>query len=102
MRGKRTDRTHAPIRDRLRALGATVYDCSRIGGGFPDLLLAHAGRSYWIEVKDGAKKPSARKLTAAQEDFHRKWQGEPIWVLESAEQAEQWWREVVCQQLTVY
>lgn len=63
-RKARTDRNHAEIRDVLRARGFEVIDCSRVGSGFPDLLIARHGRLDLVEVKDGTKPPSARALTA--------------------------------------
>ena len=43
-------------------------------------------RNYLIEVKDGAKPPSARKLTPDQVKFHHDWCGQ-IAVAESVEDA---------------
>jgi hypothetical protein len=67
---RRTDRTHAVIRDTLRKLGWLVLDCSRVGGGFPDLVCIKAGRVVFAEVKDGAKSPSRRKLEPMQAALH--------------------------------
>lgn len=63
---RRTDRTHAVIRDTLRKCGWLVLDCSRVGGGFPDLVCIKAGRVVFAEVKDGAKTAGNRKLRPAQ------------------------------------
>jgi hypothetical protein len=87
-RAAKVDFNHAQIRDGLRQLpGCTVKDTSNIGGGFPDLVVGLNGRTLLLEVKDGAKVPSARKLTAAQKNFVTNWTGSPIWVVESLEQA---------------
>lgn len=66
---RRTDATHAPIIRALRAFGVGVHDTSAAGEGFPDLLCAWRGSLYAVELKDGAKPPSERKLTDAQEEF---------------------------------
>ena len=48
----RTDANHAAIREALRLAGHTVHDCSRYGGGFPDLLVRTRRRTLkLLEVK---------------------------------------------------
>jgi hypothetical protein len=87
-RAAKVDFNHAQIRDGLRQLpGCTVKDTSNIGGGFPDLVVGYKGHTLLVEVKDGEKCPSARKLTAAQNNFVDNWTGSPIWVVESLAQA---------------
>lgn len=36
---RQVDTSHAPIRDALRKAGLQVIDASRVGDGFPDLLV---------------------------------------------------------------
>lgn len=85
-RAARQDANHAPIVAALRAKGASVLDLSAVGRGCPDLLVGWRGHNWLIECKDGAKAPSRRKLTEAQEDFRATWRGH--WArVESAEQA---------------
>ena len=62
-RRARTDANHAAITQTLRSCGWYVIDTSRIGSGFPDLLAAKNGAIVLVEVKDGAKAPSRRRLT---------------------------------------
>lgn len=57
----RVDANHAQVVQALRSCGWTVIDTSRLGGGFPDLVAARAGRIELIEVKDG-KKPLSRQV----------------------------------------
>ncbi len=90
-RAARIDDNHKDIRDALRKMGATVYDMSGVGRGFPDLLVTGKGRDRWVEVKDGDKCPSEQALTPAQADLHAKWNGAPIWILTSVDQAVTWW-----------
>lgn len=66
-RKARVDANHASIRAALRSCGWAVVDTSRVGSGFPDLLAARGGRIELIEVKDGAKVPSAQKPTEAEQ-----------------------------------
>lgn len=69
-RAPRTDANQAAIVAELRRRGAFVASLAGAAGGIPDLLVAHRGRWLLIEVKDGAKKPSARRLTPAQVSWH--------------------------------
>ena len=59
----------------LRAAGCTVAPAHAVGRGFPDLVVGYRGCTYLLEVKDGDKPPSARKLTPAQVDWHAAWRG---------------------------
>jgi hypothetical protein len=87
-RAAKVDRNHAEIRDALRSFpGVTVRDCSHVGGGFPDLVVGFRGITMLLEIKDGAKVPSARRLTSHQRTFAEQWTGSPIWVVESVAQA---------------
>lgn len=72
-RSGRRDANHVEIREALRACGRKVLDLGSVGGGCPDLLVAWPGGMVLLEVKDGAKPPSARKLTPDEETFHRAW-----------------------------
>jgi hypothetical protein len=79
VRARRTDANHQEIAEAARTLGCTVLDLSRVGGGCPDLLIGvYMGRklNLLVEVKDGSKSPSARKLTPDQERFHGDWRGQ--------------------------
>jgi hypothetical protein len=59
----------------------------QLGQGKPDLLVGFRGRNVLLEVKDGAKPPSRRKLTDDEADWHRDWRGQ-VDVVESKEEAE--------------
>lgn len=77
MRAKRTDANHAAIVKAFRALGCSVASTAGIGDGFPDLVVSRHkdGPAWLVEVKDGSKPPSARKLTEDQIKFHGAWKG---------------------------
>lgn len=66
----KVDENHGDIRAAYRAVGAVVEDTSGAGKGFPDLAVSFSGNIYYVEVKDGSKPPSARKLTPDQVKFH--------------------------------
>lgn len=73
---KKTDTNQSQIVRALRRIGCTVTDLSAVGGGCPDLLVGRNGVNYLLEVKDGSKPPSARKLTPHQVQWHDGWRGQ--------------------------
>ena len=72
-RAARKDANHQAIVGALRTCGVAVLDLSRVGGGCPDLLVASGKRSVLVEVKDGSKPPSERKLRTSQQEFAQRW-----------------------------
>jgi Holliday junction resolvase len=67
-RAMRVDANQEQIVSALRARGAGVRVISQ-GDGIPDLLVGYRGFTILMEVKDGQKVPSARKLTLAEQKF---------------------------------
>jgi Holliday junction resolvase len=88
-RAAKVDRNHREVARALERCGAWVVDCAGVGNGFPDLLIVHRGKLALVEVKDGAKSPSRRRLTPAQVTFHAqaKANGVPVHVVESVDDA---------------
>lgn len=70
-----------------RAVGASVLLLHRVGEGCPDTLVGFRGESHLVEIKDGDKIPSARKLTKHQVKFHREWRGSPVHVVKNVDEA---------------
>jgi Holliday junction resolvase len=69
-RAARVDANQSEIVAALRAIGVGVVDMSGVGRGFPDLFAMFRGTMYLLELKNGSKPPSARKLTVEQVRFH--------------------------------
>ena len=88
----RVDANQSDIVDVLRSYGFNVYSLATVGSGMPDLLVGYQGVTYLIEVKDGSKPPSARKLTDDEAEWHATWSGGKVVVLESVPQADAWAR----------
>ena len=86
-RSAKVDANQNDIVSALRKAGATVQSLAATGQGVPDLLVGLGGKTFLLEVKDGAKPLSARKLTPDQVVWHKAWRGGPLVVVESAEQA---------------
>ncbi len=85
-RAARVDDNHAEIVSALRKAGCSVLSLATIGHGAPDILVGRAGRCYALEIKDGSKPPSARRLTDDEWKFRDAWRGHYA-VVESVEQA---------------
>ena len=83
MKAAKVDANQKDIVAALRKCGARVYVASSFGKGFPDLIVGYQGRFVLLEIKDGAKPPSAQKLTKDQEKFHAEWTGLPLYVVNS-------------------
>lgn len=82
----RIDANQNKIVDALRKAGAVVRIISQ-GDGIPDLLVGYKGYTILMEVKDGGKVPSARKLTEAEQKFFDDWRGGMLVVINSVEEA---------------
>lgn len=73
--GNKVDSNHAELRDEVfRKLCKQVIDCSQYGFGLSDLIIrTDDDVLLMIEIKDGNKSPSRRRLTPMQrkvaEDF---------------------------------
>ncbi len=85
-RAARTDRNQSEIVEALRKLGASVQPLHSVHDGVPDLLVGYQGRNFLIEVKDGTKPASARKLTPCQIQWHEGWLGQSA-IVTSTEEA---------------
>jgi len=71
---RRTDSNHAWIVKAFRDLGCSVFDTSRVAGGFPDILVGKNGITVLVEIKADDKK----KFTAAQDMFMLNWRGSTV------------------------
>ena len=86
-RAAKTDANHQAIVAALKKIGAKVVDLSAVGNGVPDLCVGLANRWVMVEIKDGAKCPSARKLTPDQIKWHQEHAGLPVFVVLNEEEA---------------
>jgi hypothetical protein len=80
MRARAVDENQQTVVKALRALGISVQVLSMVGNGFPDLLVGYQGRNYLVELKDGRKPPSGRKVTPKEKEWANAWQGGPVFV----------------------
>lgn len=84
----RKDANHNHITNALEVIGVQVIDTSRLGE-FVDCVLMFRGVVHLVEIKDGSKCESARRLTLAQIRLREKARlaGVTIQLFESVDQA---------------
>ncbi len=80
------DANQKQIVEALRQAGCTVQSLATVGKGCPDLIVGRDGRNFLVEVKDGAKVPSARKLTDDEKRWHENWSGQ-VCIVENVDEA---------------
>ena len=80
---KRVDSNHSLIVKALRELGCSVFDTSRVAGGFPDLVVGKNQKTALVEIKASDKS----KFTAAQEAFMLNWRGSTVARIQDVEGA---------------
>ena len=73
---KRTDSNQTQLVKDLRSLGCSVLILSNVGKGCPDILIGLNGKNLLLEIKDGSKPPSKRKLTEHEAKFFNTWKGQ--------------------------
>jgi hypothetical protein len=86
-RAARIDANQEQIVSALRAAGASVQSLAGVGVGVPDLLVGYQGKTLLLEIKDGKKPPSERRLTEDQLKWHGAWRGGPLAVVDSVDAA---------------
>ena len=82
----RTDANQKAIVSALRQIGCSVQPLHMVGKGCPDILVGYRGLNILLEIKDGSKPPSKRKLTPDEITFFEKWRGQ-VRVCESVQEA---------------
>lgn len=85
-RAAKVDDNQSEIVAALRAAGCSVTSLASIGKGCPDIVVGRAGVNYLLEIKDGKKPPSKRKLTPDEHMWHESWRGQ-VAVVHSVEDA---------------
>lgn len=86
-RAAKVDDNQPEIVSALRAVGARVECLHGVGGGVTDLLVLFQGDLFLLEVKDGNKPPSDRKLTPAQVAWHREFANPNLHVVCNVQEA---------------
>lgn len=82
------DSNHVEIVETFRGLGCVVTSTTCVKG-FCDMVVAYNGLYLLIEVKDGKKPPSQRKLTPEESKYHVKVDGVgcKVYIINSVKEA---------------
>lgn len=86
-RAAKVDANQEQVVAALRAVGATVQTLAAVGKGVPDLLVGFQGKTLLLEVKDGRRPPSERRLTEDQLTWHGAWRGGPVAIVDGVDAA---------------
>jgi hypothetical protein len=84
-RAARVDANQGEIVETFKRMGWAVLNISQLKNCC-DLMISKNGRTVAVEVKDGSKVASARKLSKGEADFKLVWDGEYA-LIESIEDA---------------
>mgnify|MGYP003340286181 CR=1 FL=1 len=71
---RRVDVNQSELIKVFKQLGCSVFDTSRVAGGFPDLMIGKNKKTVLVEIKSSEK----AKYTAAQELFMMNWRGSTV------------------------
>lgn len=71
---KRVDVNQSEIIQVFKQLGCSVFDTSRVAGGYPDLTIGRNGKTVLVEIKSSEK----ATYTPAQELFMLNWRGSTV------------------------
>ena len=85
-RAAKIDDNQREIVDALRQAGCSVQSLAGVGKGVPDLVVGFRDRNFLLEIKDGSKSPSKRKLTPDEQNFHSMWKGQVV-IVENVDEA---------------
>lgn len=86
-RAARRDANHKDVADTFRALGCSVFETDRVGGGWPDAVVGLLGVSHLIEIKNPETHYGRGGLNTNQSAFSAAWKGSPIIVITSPDEA---------------
>jgi len=85
-RASKVDDNQREIVQALKKAGASVQYLHNVGMGCPDILVGYRNVNYLMELKDGYKSPSRRRLTPFQQEWHAAWTGQSA-VVSSVDEA---------------
>jgi hypothetical protein len=85
-RKHKRDATHAEIAEALESFGWSVWDTSKFGNDFPDMVIGLGGVTDLVEAKSGER----ARFSEGQKEFAEKWRGAKVVNLPSKQAAIEW------------
>jgi hypothetical protein len=83
----RADDNQAAIVQALRDAGFSVDDTSRVGKGFPDLVVGVNGKTLIMEIKNPSTRYGRQGWSGRQEKWLSSWRGGPVALVTDVESA---------------
>ena len=83
----RVDDNQKDVVSAMRAAGAYVIDTSKMGNGFPDLIVGFRGVTLLMEVKNPKTQYGRAGLNKRQKSWHAEWTGGPLSTVDGPEAA---------------
>lgn len=71
---RRVDCNQKEIVNAFKQLGCSVFDTSRVAGGYPDLTIGKNGKTILVEIKRDLK----ATFTKSQQEFMDSWKGSTV------------------------
>lgn len=81
------DKNQKAIVEALEAAGASVLVTSRMGSGFPDLVVGLRGKNILIEVKNPENSYGRKGFNKNQQNFADFWRGSPPIIVRTVDEA---------------
>lgn len=91
-RAARRDANHGEVVSAILGAGWSWADTASCGNGIPDGFASIPGFACAVEIKDGDKPPSERKLTPDQQKFAEAWTGPYVVVTGPSDAVEKLWQ----------
>jgi hypothetical protein len=90
-RAAKKDDNHVEIVAAFRAIGAFVFDVAQLKNAC-DIIIVYHGRTLAVEIKDGSKVASKRRMTPGEAEFKQSWElaGGEHKIIETVEDVMSW------------
>lgn len=87
MKACKVDNNQKVIVKALLQVGAKVWDTTKVGNGFPDLLVSFQGKDYKMEIKNPNTSYGKKGFNKNQKRFVDAWKGSPVFLVSSVDDA---------------
>lgn len=85
--GAKRDANHREIVEAFEKMGIDVLDLADQGGGCPDLVIGCFKKNHLVEIKNKKTSYGRRGLNKLQKEWASRWQGSPVHIVTSVDEA---------------